>query len=110
MIDALALFASHLFDLASVWNVVRELLTLSKQCMASRSSRLAPTFVHGYSVILSPKLYILTCVTSVMVHFPLLIKLACYCTSLNIIVDATFCLVAVVICFLRHSLIRINYN
>jgi hypothetical protein len=31
----------------SVWNVVRELLTLSKQCVASRSSRLATTFVCG---------------------------------------------------------------
>jgi hypothetical protein len=32
MIDAHALFASHLFDLASVWNAVKELPTLSKQC------------------------------------------------------------------------------
>jgi hypothetical protein len=48
VIDALALFASHLFDLASiVWNVVRELLTLSKRRMASRTSRLAPTFILG---------------------------------------------------------------
>ncbi len=44
MIDAPSLLASHLFELASVWNVVRE-LTPSKQCMASRSSRLAVTFV-----------------------------------------------------------------
>ena len=48
MIDAPALFANQLFDdFTSVWNVVRELLTLSKQCLASRSSRVAPTFVRG---------------------------------------------------------------
>ena len=46
------LFASHLFDLASVWNVVRELLTLSKRRMASRSSRLAVAFILGYLVFL----------------------------------------------------------
>ena len=90
MIDAPVLFASHLFDLVNVRNVVQELLTLSKQCMASRSSRLAPTFVRGDLVFLSSKVYIFTCVTSVLAHFPLLIKLAWYCASLNIIVDATF--------------------
>ena len=74
MIDALALFASHLFDLASVWNLVRELLILSKRRMASRSSRLAPTFVPGDLVFLSSKVYIFTCVTNVLVYFPLLIN------------------------------------
>ena len=70
MIDALDLFASHLFDLPSVWNVVRELLTLSKRRMASRSSRPAAAFVLGDLVFLSLKVYISTCVTSVLVHFP----------------------------------------
>ena len=74
MIDALALFASHLFDLASVWNVVRELLTLSKRQMASRSSRLAPSFVLGDLVFLFSKVYIFTCVTNVLVYFLLLIN------------------------------------
>ena len=75
MIDTPALFASHLFDLANVWNVVRELLTLSKQCLASRCSRLAPTFVRGlYLAFLFLKVYIFTCVTSVLVHFPLLLR------------------------------------
>ena len=74
MIDAPAPFASHLFDLASVWNVVQELLTLSNQCMASRSPRLAPTFVPGNLVFISSKVYIFTFVTSVLVYFPLLIN------------------------------------
>jgi hypothetical protein len=74
VIDALALFASHLFDLASVWNVVRELLTLSKRRMASRSSRLAPTFVHGDLVSLYSKVYIFTSVTNVLVYFLLSIN------------------------------------
>ena len=42
--------------------------------MASRSSRLAATFVHGDLVILSSRVYIFTCVTSVLVYFPLLIN------------------------------------
>ena len=74
VIDALALFVNHLFDLESVWNIVRELLTLSKQCMASRSPRLAPTFVPGNLVFLSSKVYIFTYVTSVLGYFPLLIN------------------------------------
>ena len=74
VIDALTLFASHLFGLASVWNGVRELLTLSKRRMASRSSRLAPSFVLGDLVFLFSKVYIFTCVTSVLVYFPLLIN------------------------------------
>ena len=73
------------FDSASVWNVVRELLTLSKRCMVSRSSRLAATFVVGDLVFLSSKVYIFTCMTSVLVHFPFLLKLAWHYTSLNII-------------------------
>ena len=76
MIDAPALLTNHLFDLASVWNVVRELLTLSKQCMASRSFGLAPPFVLGDLVFLYSKVYIFTCVTVDLVHFTLLIKLA----------------------------------
>jgi hypothetical protein len=95
VINALALFASHLFDMASVWKVVRELLKLSKQCLASLSSRLAPTFVRGNLVFLFA-IYIFTCVTNILVLFPLLIKLAWRCTSLNNIVNATFFLVAIV--------------
>ena len=108
MIDASALFACHLLDFASVWNVVRELLTISKQCMASRSSRLAPIFVPGDLLFFSSKVYIFTCVTGVLVHFPLLIKLALHCTSLNIVVNATFFLVTIVICFLKHPSTRMN--
>ena len=74
MIDAPAPFPSQWFELTSVWNVVRELLTLSKQCMASRSLRLAPTFVHGNLVFLSSKVYMFTYVTSVLVYFPLLMN------------------------------------
>jgi hypothetical protein len=58
VIHALALFASHLFDLAGFWNEVRESLTLAKRRMASRSSRLAPTFVLGDLVSLFSKVYI----------------------------------------------------
>ena len=90
VIDAPALLASNLFDLVSVWNVVRELLTLSKQCTASCSSRLAPIFVLGDLVFLTSKVCIYTCVAVAWVHFTLLIKLAWHCTSLNIIVNATF--------------------
>ena len=75
MIDAPALFTNHLFDLAGVWNVVRELLTLSKNFFASRSYRLAPTFLRDDLVFLSSKVYILTCVTSVFIQSALL-KLA----------------------------------
>ncbi len=96
MIDAPALFVKHLFDLASVWTVVRELLILSKQCLASRSSRLAPTFVRDDSVFLSSKAYIFTCVISVLVHFPFLMKLAWLCTGLNIIGNAAFFFVTIV--------------
>ncbi len=58
--------------------------------MASRSHRLAPTFVLGDLAFLSSKVYIFTHMTSVLVHFALLIKLDWHCTSLNIIVNATF--------------------
>ncbi len=79
--------------------------------MVSRSSRLAATFVHGDLIFLSSKVYIFTYVTNVLVHFTLFIKLALhYCTSLNTIVDATFFLVAIVICFLRNPLIRMRFN
>ena len=75
MIDALALFASHLFDLASVWNVVRELLTLSKRRMASRSSRLAAAFALCDLVFLSSKASIdqneLQLITSLMLQWTL---------------------------------------
>jgi hypothetical protein len=60
VIDSPDLVASHLFELASIWNVVRELLAVSKQCIAPRSSRLAQTFVLGYFVFLSSKVYIFT--------------------------------------------------
>jgi hypothetical protein len=77
VIDTPALFAGHLCDLASVWNVVRELLTLSKQCLASRASRLAPTFVRGVLVFLSSKVYIFTCVTHQSLGpFPVLNKVS----------------------------------
>jgi hypothetical protein len=50
-----AFAAYRLTDLASTRDVVRELLTLSKQRMAARSSRPAPTFVVGDFVFLSSK-------------------------------------------------------
>ena len=56
------------------------------------------------------KVYIFTWVTSVLVNFTLLLKLAWYCNSLNTIMDASFFLVAIVTFFLRHPLIIINYN
>jgi len=51
--DALAPVVERLNELASVREVVRELLTLSKQRMVARSSRPAPTFVVGDFVFLS---------------------------------------------------------
>ena len=69
--DAPALVANHLIDLASVLNVVRELLIPSKQCLASQSSRLALRFVHGDLVFFSSKVYIFTCVINVLVHLTL---------------------------------------
>ena len=50
-----ALVAERLAKCASVRDIVRELLTLSKQRMAARSSKLAPTFVVGDFVFLSSK-------------------------------------------------------
>jgi hypothetical protein len=41
----------RLTELASVRDVVRELLILSKQRMAARSSKPAPTFVKGDIVL-----------------------------------------------------------
>ena len=61
MIDAPALVANHLFDLASVWNVVRDLFALSTQRVASCSPRLAATFGHGDFAFLTSKVYIFTC-------------------------------------------------
>ena len=55
LIGAPALVADHLTELANVREVVRELLTLSKQRMAARSSRPAPSFVVGHFVFLSSK-------------------------------------------------------
>jgi len=52
---ALALVAARLTELANVREVVRELLTLSKQRMTARSSRPVPTFVLGDFVFLSSK-------------------------------------------------------
>jgi hypothetical protein len=75
MIDAPALFANHLFDLAIVWKVVRELLALSNRYIASRSSRLAATFDLGDLAFLSSKVYIFTLVINVLIHFILLKKL-----------------------------------
>ena len=108
MIDAPALFVSHLFDFASAWNVVRELLTFSNQFIASRSSRLAPTFVPSDLVFISSKVYIFTCVTNVLVHFPLLIKVG---LTLHKLKHQRGCNLFFVVCFLlRHFLIRMNYN
>jgi hypothetical protein len=50
-----ALVVERLSELTNVREVVRELLTLSKQRMAARSSRPAPTFVVGDFVFLSSK-------------------------------------------------------
>jgi hypothetical protein len=47
LIGAPAPIAERLTALASVKNIVRELLTLSKQRMAARSSRPAPIFSVG---------------------------------------------------------------
>jgi hypothetical protein len=47
--------ADRLTELANVREVVRELLTLSKQHMAARSSRPAPSFVVGDFVFVSSK-------------------------------------------------------
>ena len=55
LIGAPSPVADRLTELANVREVVRELLTLSKQRMAARSSRLAPTFVVGDFVFLSSK-------------------------------------------------------
>jgi hypothetical protein len=90
VIDSPALVANNLFDFASVWNVVRKLLTLSKQCLAFGCSRLALTFVSSDLVFLSSKVYILLWVINVLVHLTLLKKLTWNCTSSNIIVDAAF--------------------
>jgi len=50
-----ALVTKRLSELASVRDVVRELLTLSKQRIDARSSRLAPIFLVGDFVFLSSK-------------------------------------------------------
>jgi hypothetical protein len=68
VIDSPDLVANHLFDFASVWNVVRELLALSKQYPASLSSWLAATFILGDLVFFSSKVYIFTCVINVLAH------------------------------------------
>ena len=109
------LVANHFFDLASVWNVVRESLTLSEQCMASRSSRLGLTFVHGDLIFHSSKFYIFTWVINILVHLTLLKNLTWNCTSVNSIVDAAFFLFSIVISSLKHptlisKLIRTNYT
>jgi len=88
--DAPALVADHLFYLASIWNLVRELLMLSKQCLASCSSQLALPFVLGDLVFLSSKVYIVTWVINVLTHLRLLKKLTWNFTSLlNIVLDAS---------------------
>ena len=53
--SAIAPIAERLTKLASVRDIVRELLTLSKQRMAARFSRLAPTVVVSYFVFFSSK-------------------------------------------------------
>jgi hypothetical protein len=55
LIVAPALFADSLTKLASVRDVVRELLTLSKQRMVACSSRPSPIFAVGDFVFLSSK-------------------------------------------------------
>jgi hypothetical protein len=52
---SLSLVADRLTVLASVRDVVRELLTLSKQRMAAHSAKPAPIFVAGDFVFLSSK-------------------------------------------------------
>ena len=53
LFGAPALVADRLTEMANVREVVRELLTLSKQRMAARSSRPAATCVVGDFVLLS---------------------------------------------------------
>ena len=53
LIGAPAFVADRLSELASVRHVVRELLTISKQRMAARSSRQAPIFAIGDFVFMS---------------------------------------------------------
>jgi hypothetical protein len=55
LIVAHALDAERLAELASVRDVVREFLTISKQRMSDRSSKQAPSFVVGDFVFLSSK-------------------------------------------------------
>jgi hypothetical protein len=50
-----ATFDERLAELASVRDVIRELLTLSKQRMVARSSKPAPFFFMGDFVFLSSK-------------------------------------------------------
>jgi hypothetical protein len=71
VIDAPALDPNHLFDLISVWNVVRELQTMYGFSFFSTS----PIFFLKYLVFLYSKVYIFTCVIKVSIHFTLL-KLA----------------------------------
>ncbi len=59
LIGATAPVAGRLTELASIRDVVRELLTLSKQRMAARSSRPAPVFlVNDYVFLYSKGLHI----------------------------------------------------
>jgi hypothetical protein len=114
VIGAPVVSADRLSFLASVWNVHRELLILSKQRMASRSSRLAPTSSCWLSIHFFEGC-IFTCVIIGLVHFRLLKKLAWNRASLNNLVDTCFILFAIVTCFLRHpiltsKLIEMNYN
>jgi hypothetical protein len=60
LVGARASVADRLTDLASTRDVVRELLTLSKQRMAARSSRTTPTFLSDTSYSSHLKVYIFT--------------------------------------------------
>jgi hypothetical protein len=115
VIDAPNFVVDRIFDLSSIWNVDRGLVTLSKQCMTSRSSRLASTFVLGDLAFLSPKVYIFIRAISVLTHSRLLKKLAWNRTSLNNLVNAGFILFEITFCFLRNPIliskfIKMNYK
>ena len=111
MIDAPALFVNHFFDLASVCNVVRELLALSKLCPASRSSRLTTTFILGDLIFLSSKVY-MTIHNSLCDHrfgpFHVIDKVGLTLYKLEHHRGWDILLCAIVFYFLRHPLIKLN--
>jgi hypothetical protein len=90
----------------------RSRVTITLQTMYGFSfSPTSPNFcLWWFSILFFKDLHIYLC-DQRLGPFHVLIKLAWHCKSLNIIVEATFFLVAIPICFLtRHPLIRMNYN